>query len=39
VIKLERPEGDFAREYDKAARGWSAYFVWLMAARNLSSST
>lgn len=29
VIKLERPEGDFAREYDKAARGWSAYFVWL----------
>src|SRR5215467_15407507 len=29
VIKLERPEGDFAREYDKAARGWSTYFVWL----------
>ncbi len=29
VIKLERPEGDFAREYDKAALGWSAYFVWL----------
>jgi crotonobetainyl-CoA:carnitine CoA-transferase CaiB-like acyl-CoA transferase len=29
VIKLERPEGDFAREYDKAAQGWSAYFVWL----------
>lgn len=29
VIKLERPEGDFARDYDKAARGWSAYFVWL----------
>lgn len=29
VIKLERPEGDFAREYDRAARGWSTYFVWL----------
>lgn len=29
VIKLERPEGDFARGYDKVARGESAYFVWL----------
>ncbi|NIA69063.1 CoA transferase [Pelagibius litoralis] len=29
VIKLERPEGDFARAYDRAARGESAYFVWL----------
>ena len=29
VIKLERPEGDFARDYDKLARGQSAYFVWL----------
>jgi itaconate CoA-transferase len=29
VIKLERPEGDFARAYDTAARGGSAYFVWL----------
>lgn len=29
VIKIERPEGDFARTYDKAARGESAYFVWL----------
>ena len=29
VIKVERPEGDFARNYDKAANGDSAYFVWL----------
>jgi itaconate CoA-transferase len=29
VIKVERPEGDFARHYDKLARGESAYFVWL----------
>ena len=29
VIKIERPEGDFARHYDHAARGHSAYFVWL----------
>ncbi|WP_420349304.1 CaiB/BaiF CoA transferase family protein [Pelagibius sp.] len=29
VIKLERPEGDFARVYDRVARGESAYFVWL----------
>ena len=29
VIKVERPEGDFARGYDKLARGESAYFVWL----------
>src|SRR5215469_12894609 len=29
VIKLERPEGDFARAYDAAARGQSSYFVWL----------
>ena len=29
VIKLERPEGDFARGYDKAVHGESAYFVWL----------
>jgi itaconate CoA-transferase len=29
VIKLERPEGDFARGYDQMARGQSAYFVWL----------
>src|SRR6476620_10661039 len=29
VIKVERPEGDFARYYDKLAHGESAYFVWL----------
>lgn len=29
VIKIERPEGDFARGYDTAAAGHSAYFVWL----------
>ncbi|MDF2096495.1 CaiB/BaiF CoA transferase family protein [Aquibaculum arenosum] len=29
VIKLERPEGDFARRYDRHVRGESAYFVWL----------
>jgi formyl-CoA transferase len=29
VIKIERPEGDFARRYDTLARGESAYFVWL----------
>jgi len=29
VIKLERPEGDFARGYDRAANGESSYFVWL----------
>ncbi len=33
VIKIERPEGDFARGYDAAARGQSSYFVWLNAAR------
>lgn len=29
VIKVERKEGDFARDYDRAAKGHSAYFVWL----------
>ena len=29
VIKVERPDGDFARIYDRAALGQSAYFVWL----------
>ena len=29
VIKVERPEGDFARGYDNVANGLSAYFVWL----------
>ena len=29
VIKIERPEGDFARGYDDVASGQSSYFVWL----------
>ena len=29
VIKVERPEGDFARGYDHLVHGESAYFVWL----------
>jgi itaconate CoA-transferase len=29
VIKIERPEGDFARAYDANIKGQSSYFVWL----------
>jgi crotonobetainyl-CoA:carnitine CoA-transferase CaiB-like acyl-CoA transferase len=29
VLKIERPEGDFARGYDHLVNGESAYFVWL----------
>ena len=29
VIKIERADGDFARNYDAAAGGLSSYFVWL----------
>ena len=29
VIKIERAEGDFARDYDHVVHGESAYFVWL----------
>jgi len=29
VIKIERPEGDFARGYDQVAKGQASYFVWL----------
>ncbi len=29
VIKIEREEGDFARNYDKLVHGQSSYFVWL----------
>ncbi|NOD64727.1 MULTISPECIES: CaiB/BaiF CoA-transferase family protein [unclassified Ruegeria] len=28
VIKVERAEGDFARGYDRAAKGTSSYFAW-----------
>jgi crotonobetainyl-CoA:carnitine CoA-transferase CaiB-like acyl-CoA transferase len=33
VFKIERPEGDFARFYDTAVAGESAYFVWLNAGK------
>lgn len=33
VIKVERPEGDFARGYDRAVGGLSSYFVWLNAGK------
>jgi itaconate CoA-transferase len=29
VIKLERPEGDFARYYDDAVKGLCTHYVWL----------
>jgi itaconate CoA-transferase len=29
VIKIERPDGDFARGYDRAGNGGSSYFTWL----------
>lgn len=29
VIKIERPEGDFARGYDRAVHGESSYWVWI----------
>jgi crotonobetainyl-CoA:carnitine CoA-transferase CaiB-like acyl-CoA transferase len=29
VIKVERPEGDFARGYDHVANGQASYFIWL----------
>jgi crotonobetainyl-CoA:carnitine CoA-transferase CaiB-like acyl-CoA transferase len=29
VVKIERPEGDFARGYDDVAKGQASYFVWL----------
>lgn len=28
VLKVERPEGDFARHYDSIVNGESAFFVW-----------
>jgi itaconate CoA-transferase len=33
VIKVERPEGDFARGYDDCVRGESSYFIWLNAGK------
>lgn len=29
VIKIERPEGDFARSYDSVVHGEATYFVWI----------
>ena len=29
VLKIERPEGDFARDYDHEVYGESSYFVWI----------
>ena len=29
VIKVEHPEGDFARGYDALVAGQASYFVWL----------
>jgi formyl-CoA transferase len=29
VIKIERPEGDFARGYDDVVHGECSYFIWL----------
>jgi itaconate CoA-transferase len=37
VIKVERPEGDFARGYDAAAKGQSSYFVWLNRGKDSTS--
>ena len=28
VIKIERPDGETARNYDNAVKGTSAYFAW-----------
>ena len=44
VVKIERPEGDFARGYDDVAAGQSSYFVWLNRGKksvtlNLTSDT
>lgn len=33
VVKIEREEGDFARDYDQTIEGESAYFVWLNAGK------
>ncbi len=37
VIKVERPSGDFARDYDTTAKGMASHFVWLN--RNKESVT
>src|SRR5436190_12580500 len=29
VVKIERPGGDFARDYDTTIEGQASYFIWL----------
>ena len=36
VIKIERPEGETARNYDSAVKGTSAYFAWLNRGKESS---
>jgi itaconate CoA-transferase len=36
VIKIERPEGDFARGYDRHVHGQSSYFLWLNRGLTIS---
>ena len=38
VIKIERPEGDFARGYDDLVHGECSYFVWLDRGEEFASS-
>jgi CoA-transferase family III len=38
VIKIERPEGDFARGYDDVVHGESSYFVWLNRGKRSAAS-
>mgnify|MGYP003658106483 CR=1 FL=1 len=38
VIKVERPEGDFARNYDTVVHGESAYFVCPVRRRATGSA-
>ena len=35
VLKIERPEGDFARTYDTLVHGECSYFVWLNRGKEL----
>ena len=38
VIKIERPEGDFARGYDRTVHGESSYWVWINRGKDSFSS-
>ena len=35
VIKVERPEGDFARRYDTRVAGLSSHFVWVNRSKEI----